>query len=86
MDNSNGEIFKQAKPKSRGFIRKNARIATVLDVIKKGENGEAMCRVKYNRVRRTAWVPYDIIKETEPQRLIQYFETRIDWPHKRTEA
>lgn len=86
MDHSNGQIFKQAQPKSRGFIRKNARVETVLDVIRKGENGEAVCRVKYNRVNRAAWVPYDKIKETESQRLIQYFETRIDWPHKRNEA
>lgn len=85
MENSmlNGQVFKQAQPKSRGFIRKNSRVESVLDVVKKGDGGEAMCIVKYNRIKRTAWVPYEKIKETEPQRLIQYFESRIDWPNKR---
>lgn len=83
---NNGQVFKQAQPKSRGFIRRNARVQEVLDVIKKGEDGETMCMVKYNRINRTAWVQYDKIKETEPQRLIEYFESRINWPNKRNEA
>lgn len=82
----NGQVFRQAQPKLKDFKRRNARVKTVLDVIRKGEDGEVMCIVKYNKIKRNAWVPYEIIKKTEPLRLIEYFQSRIDWPHKRNEA
>lgn len=85
MENSmvNGNVFKQAQPKSRGSIRWNSRVESVLDIVRKGDGSEAVCLVKYNKINRTAWLPYKQIKEKEPLRLIDYFESHIDWPHKR---
>lgn len=74
-------VFKQSQPKTKGKVRWNSRVEKVWDIIKKGEHGDVYCLVKYNRINRTGWISYEKLKETEPQKVIDYFESRIQWPN-----
>lgn len=76
----NNIVFKQCQPKTEVVIGEIAHLEEVLDIIQKGEDGDVICRVKYNCVPMDAWVPYEQLKQTDPLKLIEYFETRIDWP------
>lgn len=76
-------VIKQAQPKIETVIGQTASIEEVLDIIRTGgESRDVICRVKYNCAAMNSWVPYEQLKQTNPQKLIKYFETRIDWPHK----
>lgn len=78
-------VFKQAQTKTATVIGQSARLEEVLDIIRTGGDGrDVICRVKYNCVAMDAWIPYEQLKQTDPQKLIKYFETRINWPHKRS--
>lgn len=83
VDAKENIAIEEAQPKTETEIEQAARIEEVLDIIRTGgESCDVICRVKCNCVAMDSWVPYEQLKQTNPQKLIKYFETRIDWPHK----
>lgn len=49
----------------------------VLDLIKRDNNGDVKCLVKYKGVPQAKWIFADEIRYTHPLLLINYYETRI---------
>lgn len=76
-------LIRQVQPKTETVIGQTANLVEVLDIIRSSGNGRVICRVKTSCVAMDAWIPYEQLKQNDPQKLIRYFETRIDWPHKR---
>lgn len=75
-------VFRQIQPKTKGEITRESTVQEILDIIRFGPNGDIVCLVKYKDINRVAWIPLKICTNTEPQKVIKYFESRLDWPNR----
>lgn len=75
-------VFPQTQQKTKGEITNVTKVQDVLDIIRKGPNGDIVCLVKYKGINRVAWIPFKICTSTEPQKVIKYFESRVEWPNR----
>lgn len=73
-------VFKQAQPKSKGEISSETEIDKILDIIRKGELGEVSCMVTFKHIKRPTWIPLKTMKKINPPKVIEYFESRLNWP------
>lgn len=76
------KTFRQSQPKSKGEITSKSEIQQIWDIIQKGPDDEIYCLVKYKNINRVEWLPYAILVKFKPQKVIEYLETRIKWPHR----
>lgn len=76
------KVFRQTQPKTTGEITDESQVQEVLDIIRFGPDGDINCLVKYKDINRVAWIPFKICINTEPQKVIKYFESRLDWPNR----
>lgn len=53
-------------------------VARIVDLVKIDTNGEIKCLVKYTNAQ-IAWVPLEVMKSDYPSKVIEYYETRINW-------
>lgn len=76
------KVFRQTQPKTKGEITNESIVQEVLDIIRKGPDGDIVCLVKYKDINRVKWIPFKICQNTEPQKVIKYFESRLDWTNR----
>lgn len=65
----------ETQPKS---IPHPVDVAQIVDLVKIDTNGEIKCLVKYSNAQ-IAWVPLEVMKNDYPSKVIEYYETRINW-------